>query len=78
MIVFKAYLGQSAAMNSIRNLQRSGDLVSLDSWSEVNLTYEKYDSEVIKEVWDKIVKLPDGLADLNKVPMDGTWGFLYE
>ena len=78
MIVFKAYLGQAVSLNSIRSLQQRGELVSSDSWSEVNLTYEKYDSEIIKRVWNKITKAPDGLVDLSKVPTDGTWGFLYE
>jgi len=78
MIVYEAYLGDSRTSDSIRNLLASGDLVPIDSWSETNLTYEKYETESIMRVWDKIVKAPDGLQSFDKVPMDGWWGILYE
>jgi len=42
MLVFKSYLGQSSTSDSIKKLLASGELVPIDSWSEVKLTYEKY------------------------------------
>jgi hypothetical protein len=78
MIVFKAYLGDSRTADSIRSLLGSSDLVPIDSWSEINLTYEKYESEDFRRSWDKIVKDPSGLQSLDKVPADGTLGLLYE
>jgi hypothetical protein len=78
MLVFKAYLGQSTTSDSIRSLLGSGDLVPIDSWSEVNLTYEKYETEDFNRVWNKIVRTQDGLQSLDKVPVEGTWGLLYE
>jgi hypothetical protein len=78
MIVYKAYLGQAATADSIRSLLGSGELVPIDSWSEVKLAYEKYEAEDLQRDWDKIVKSTDGLQDLNNVPSDGTWGILYE
>ena len=78
MIVFKAYLGGPATSDSIRNLLKSGDLVPIDSWSEVSLTYEKYDSGDLTRSWDKIAKSPNALQDLGRAPADGTWGILYE
>jgi len=78
MIVFKFVLGQSSTLDSMRKLQGSGDLVPVDSWSEVSLTYEKYDTEDLQRNWDKITKSPDGLQSLDKVPKEGTWGILYE
>lgn len=78
MIVYKAYLGQSETSVSIRNLLGKGELVPLDSWAEVGLTYEKYDTDDIKRSWNKIVKAPDGLQNLDKIPLEGTLGILYE
>ena len=52
--------------------------MAMDSWSEVAFTYEKYDTEDIKSHWNEIVKSPDGLKNLDRVPTDGTWGILYE
>lgn len=77
MIVFKAYLGQSGTYDSIHGLLRLGELVPIDSWSELGLTYEKYDAEDFKRSWNKIIKSADGLQDLVKVP-EGNWGLLYE
>lgn len=78
MIVFKAYLGQSGTSDSIRNLQRLGELVPIDSWAEVTFKYEKYVTEDLKRVWNKMVRSPDGLKNLDKVPTEGSWGILYE
>jgi hypothetical protein len=78
MIVYKAYLGQSGTFDSIRNLLGRGDFAPMDSWSEVGLTYEKYDTEDLKRHWNEIIKSADGLKDLGKVPTEGTWGILYE
>ena len=78
MIVYKAYLGQSGTSNSIRSLLGTGELVPINSWSEVGLNYEKYSTEDLERVWSKIVKSPDGLQDLSKVPAEGSWGLLYE
>jgi hypothetical protein len=78
MIIYKAYLGQEETSNSVRALLASGELEPIDSWSEVNLTYEKYDNEDLKRDWDKIVKSSQGLQRLDRVPADGTWGLLYE
>jgi len=78
MIVYKAYLGQTGTANSIRDLQRRGALVSMDSWSELHFTYEKYDTEDLRRNWTSIVKSSDGLQSLDKVPSDGSWGILYE
>jgi hypothetical protein len=78
MIVYKAYLGQSGTSDSIRNLLRTGELVPIDSWSELGLTYEKYDMKDIERNWNKIVKDAKGLENLNKVPREGYWGILYE
>jgi hypothetical protein len=78
MIVFKAYLGQSETSDSIHNLLRLGELVPIDSWAEIGLTYEKYTTEHLKRNWNKIAKSPDGLKNLDKVPTEGTWGILYE
>lgn len=77
MIVFKSYLGQSGTQESIRSLLGSGELVPLDSWSEVGFSYEKYDNEDLQRAWSKI-KTEGGLQNLDKVPSDGTWGILYE
>jgi hypothetical protein len=78
MIIYKAYLGQTATADSIRSLQGRGDLVAIDSWSEIRLTYEKYDTDDLQRNWTSIVKSPDGLQTLDKVPTDGLWGILYE
>ncbi len=78
MIVFKAFVGGSDTSNSVRSLLGRGDLVPIDSWSEVSLTYEKYEMEDLKRSWEKIVKSKDVLQELDKVPSDGTWGLLYE
>jgi hypothetical protein len=78
MIVYKAYLGEKETANSIRGLQGRGDLVTIDSWSEIHLTYEKYDTDDLQRNWGNIVKSPDGLQALDKVPTDGAWGLLYE
>lgn len=78
MIVFKAYLGHLETSDSIRSLLGSGDLVPIDSWSEVGLTYEKYDTAAFKRSWNKIVKAADGLQNLDKIPSEGTVGVLYE
>jgi hypothetical protein len=78
MIVFKAFLGGQETSNSLRALLGAGNLVPIDSWSEVGLSYEKYESEDLKDSWNKIVKSPDGLQDLSKVPSEGSWGILYE
>lgn len=78
MVIYKAYLGESETSDSIRGLLRSGELVPVDSWSEVSLNYEKYYSEDVERNWNKIVKSADGLKSLDKVPTEGTWGLLYE
>jgi hypothetical protein len=78
MIVFKKYLGQSASSDSIRALLGRSDLVPTDSWSELGLTYEKYNNDDLKRNWGKIVKSGDGLQNLDRVPSDGTWGIMYE
>jgi hypothetical protein len=78
MLVYKALLGESETSDSIRALLGSGELVPIDSWSEVKLTYEKYTTEDLQHIWNKIVKSPDGLNDLSEVPKEGTWGVLYE
>jgi len=78
MIIYKAYLGQKATADSIRSLQGRGALVAIDSWSEIRLTYEKYDTDDLQRNWTNIVKAPDGLQTLDKVPADGSWGILYE
>jgi hypothetical protein len=78
MIVFKAYLGQSGTSDSVRSLLGSGDLVPIDSWSEVGLSYEKYETGDLQRTWSKIAKSPDGLQSLDRVPTDGSWGLLYE
>jgi hypothetical protein len=78
MIIYKAYLGQSATSDSIRDLLGLGELVPVDSWSEVGLTYEKYETNDLQRAWNKIVKSDDGLQMLDKVPTEGTWGFLNE
>jgi hypothetical protein len=77
MIVYKAYLGQSDASDSILGLLRIGELVPIDSWSSVGLKYEKYSTEDFQRCWNKI-KSPHGLQDLSKVPTEGSWGILYE
>ena len=79
MIVFKKYLGQSETLDSIRKLLANGELVPIDSWSEVGLTYEKYENEDLKRNWNKISKsTAGGLPSLERVPDQGTWGILYE
>jgi len=78
MLVYKSYLGHSETDDSIRNLLKAGQLVPIDSWSEVGLTYEKYATEDIERNWNKIVKEADGLQELGKVPSEGSWGILYE
>jgi hypothetical protein len=78
MIVYKKYLGQLETSNSIRSLLAQGKLVPIDSWSELGLTYEKYDVDDLKRIWKEIIKSPGGLEDLTKVPTEGTWGILYE
>lgn len=78
MIVYKAFLGRSGTSDSIRSLLGSGELVPIDSWSEVGLTYEKYDTDAFKRVWNKILKEQGGLEKLDKIPTDGTLGILYE
>ena len=78
MIVFKAFVGGPDTSNSVLSLLGGGDLVPIDSWSEVSLTYEKYETEDLKRSWEKIVKSKEGLQALDKVPSDGTWGLLYE
>ena len=45
MVVYKSYLGQSGTSDSIRSLLRTGELLPIDSWSEIGLTYEKYSTE---------------------------------
>lgn len=76
--MYKSYVGQSSTADSIKGLLASGDLVPIDSWSEVSLTYEKYEAEDLKRVWSNIVKDTRGLASLDRVQSDGTWGLLYE
>ena len=44
MLISKKFLGQSETFDSIRSLLQYGDLQPIDSWSEVRLTYEKYDT----------------------------------
>lgn len=78
MLVFKKYVGESATSDSIRTLLGTADLVPIDSWSEIDLTYEKYDSGDLKRVWSKIVKSAGGLEDLSNLPDEGSWGILYE
>jgi hypothetical protein len=78
MIIYKAFLGQAAASDSIRTLQGRGELEPLDSWSEVSLNYEKYEAKDLQRVWDMIAKSPEGLQNFAKVPEEGTWGLLYE
>jgi hypothetical protein len=78
MIVYKAYLGKSDTSDSIRSLLRNGELVPIDSWSSVGLTYEKYSTDDLERSWNKIVKSLDGLQNLTKVPAEGSWGILYE
>ncbi len=78
MIVYKAYLGQIDTANSIRTLLGSGNLVPTDSWSELHLSYERYDSDDLQRNWGNIAKTSDGLQTLDNVPSDGTWGILYE
>ena len=78
MVVYKNYLGESETSDSIRKLLGSGDLIPIDSWSEVGLMYEKYNNEDLKRNWNKIAKAPDGLRNLDKVPTEGSWGILYE
>lgn len=78
MIVYKAYVGASETSDSIRRLLAIGDFVPIDSWSEIGLTYEKYETEDVQRVWSKIIKRPEGIQDISKVPLDGSWGFLYE
>ncbi len=78
MVVYKSYLGQSGTSDSIRSLLRTGELLPIDSWSEIGLTYEKYSTEDLVRNWNKIIKDADGLQDLGKVPTEGSWGILYE
>lgn len=78
MIVLKKYLGRLETSDSIRKLLGNGDLMPIDSWSEVGLMYEKYNNEDLKRNWDKIVKAPDGMQNLDKAPTEGSWGILYE
>jgi hypothetical protein len=78
MLVYKALLGESGTSDSIRTLLGTGELVPIDSWSEVGLAYEKYSTEDVRRNWNKIAKSADGLKELSKVPDEGTWGFLYE
>ena len=78
MIVFKAFLGDSRTADSIKSLLGNGDLVPIDSWSEINLSYEKYELEDFQRSWDKILKAPGGLQNLDKIPPDGSLGLLYE
>ena len=78
MVVYKAYLGQSETSDSIRVLLGTGELVPINSWSEVGLTYEKYSNDDLEHGWNKIVKSADGLQSLSRVPTDGSWGILYE
>jgi hypothetical protein len=78
MLVYKKYLGQSETESSIRRLLGSGDLVPIDSWSEVSFTYEKYNTEDLQKTWAKITKASDGVQSLDQVPEDGSWGILYE
>jgi len=78
MIVYKAYLGQSGTSDSIKSLLRTAELMPIDSWSEIGLTYEKYSTEDFERNWNKITKDADGLKNLNKVPREGSWGILYE
>ena len=78
MIVYKKYLGVSDTSDSIRKLLGSGDLMPIDSWSEVGLMYEKYNNEDLKRNWGKILKASDGLQNLDKLPTEGSWGILYE
>lgn len=78
MIVYKAYLGQTETSDSIRSLLRSGELVPIDSWSEVGLTYEKYDIADMKRNWNKIAKAANGLQSLDRLPSEGSVGLLYE
>jgi hypothetical protein len=78
MIVFKAFLGKAETSDSLRNLLGSGDLMSIDSWSEVAFIYEKYEIEDLKRNWSRILKSAGGLQDLDKVPSEGSWGILYE
>ena len=78
MLIYKAYLGQTGTSDSIRALLARGELVPIDSWSEVVLSYEKYDMGDLQRAWNKIEKSTDGLKDLDKVTTEGTWGLLYE
>ena len=78
MLVYKAFLGSSETADSIRRLLATGELIPIDSWSEIGLTYEKYETEDMLRAWSKIAKRPNGLQDTSKVPTDGSWGFLYE
>lgn len=78
MIVYKKYLGDSHASDSIRGLLARADLVPIDSWSEVGLVYEKYDTDDLKRNWDKIIKTSGGLESLDGVPTTGAWGILHE
>ena len=78
MVVYKKYVGQDETYDSIRALQGRGDLVAMDSWSEVGLNYEKYNNEDVTRCWDSIAKAADGLKTLDRVPSEGTWGILYE
>jgi hypothetical protein len=78
MIVYKKYLGAAETSDSIRSLLRTGELVPIDSWSEVGFAYEKYTTEDLTRNWNKIVKSANGLQNLSKVPTEGTWGILYE
>lgn len=78
MLVYKHYLGNAETSDSIRKLLSTEELVPVDSWSEVGLTYEKYDQEDLKRNWDKIVKSEGGLESLDEVPTEGMWGILYE
>ena len=78
MLVYKAHLGQSGTSDSIRHLLGTGELVPINSWSEVGLTYEKYNNDDLERTWNKVVKSADGLQNLDKVPREGSWGILYE
>jgi hypothetical protein len=78
MIVYKAFLGQSDTSDSIRKLQASSELEEIDSWSEASFTYEKYNTEDVQRNWDKILRTSNGLQSLDKVPLEGSWGILYD
>lgn len=78
MIVYKTYLGEIPTFNSIKALQSQGELMPLDSWSELGFTYEKYNSEDLVRNWNRIVKSEKSLVRLDKVPTEGAWGILYE